>query len=83
VASSLSRGTRAGATIDAVLPKLDRVSVTAVLSGVVTQANQLCCDGGKAIAVFARVSGIAYHVLPKPGGPRPGVPELHINNINA
>lgn len=74
---------RAGATIDAVLPKLDRVSVTAVLSGVVTPANQLCIDGGKAIAAFARLAGIAYHVLPKPGGPLPGAPELHINNVNA
>ena len=74
---------RAGATIDAVLPKLDRVSVTAVLSGVVTPANQLCIDGGKAIAAFARVSGIVYHILPKPCGPRPGAPKLHINNVNA
>ena len=74
---------RAGATIDGVLPKLDRASVTAVLAGVVTTANQLCCDGGKAIAAFARVGGIAYHVLPKPGGPKPGAPELHINNVNA
>lgn len=74
---------RAGATIDAVLPKLDRVSVTAVLSGVVTPDNQLCIDGGKAIAVFARLGGIPYHVLPKPGGPKPDAPELHINNVNA
>jgi len=74
---------RAGATIDAVLPKLDRVSVTAVLSGVVTPANQLCIDGGKALAAFARVGGIPCHVLPKPGGPKPGAPELHINNVNA
>jgi len=74
---------RTGATFDAVLPKLDRVSVTAVLSGVVTPANQLCIDGGKAIAAFARVSGIPCHVLPKPGGPIPGAPDLHINNVNA
>jgi transposase-like protein len=74
---------RTGATIDAVLPKLDRASVTAVLSGVVTPANQLCIDGGKAIAAFARVGGIPYHVLPQPGGPQPGAPELHINNVNA
>ena len=74
---------RAGATIDAVLPKLDRVSVTAVLSGVVTPDNQLCIDGGKAIAAFARVGGIPHHVLPKPGGPKPDAPELHINNVNA
>ena len=74
---------RAGATIDAVLPKLDRASVTAVLSGVVTPANQLCCDDGKAIAAFARVGGIPYHVLPKPGGPKPEAPDWHINNVNA
>ena len=74
---------RAGATIDAVLPKLDRASVTAVLSGVVTPANQLCCDGGKAIAAFARVGGIPDHVLPKPGGPKPEAPDWHINNVNA
>ena len=74
---------RAGATIDAVLPKLDRASVTAVLSGVVTPANPLCLDGGKAIAAFARVSGIRCHVVPKPGGPKPGAPEFHINNVNA
>jgi hypothetical protein len=74
---------RSGATIDAVLPKLDRASVTAVLAGVITSANQLCCDGGKAIAAFARVGGIPYHVLPKPGGPKPSAPDLHINNVNA
>jgi transposase-like protein len=74
---------RTGATIDGVLPKLDRASVTAVLAGVVTSANQVCCDGGKAIAAFARVGGIRFHVLPKPGGPRPRAPDLHINNVNA
>jgi transposase-like protein len=74
---------RTGATLDGVLPKLDRVSVTAVLGGVVTTANRICCDGGKAIAAFARVGGIPYHVLPKPGGPQPGAPDLHINNVNA
>nr|WP_294501452.1 IS1595 family transposase [uncultured Rhodopila sp.] len=74
---------RRGATIDGVLPKLSRASVTAVLRGIVTSANQLCCDGGKAIAAFARVGGIPYHVLPKPGGPRPEAPDLHINNVNA
>ncbi len=74
---------RTGATIDGVLAKLNRASVTAVLAGVVTTANQICCDGGKAIAAFARVGGIAFHVLPKPGGPRPGAPDLHINNVNA
>ena len=74
---------RTGATIDRMLPKLDKASVIAVLAGVVTSANQLCCDGGKAITAFARIGGIAYHVLPKPGSPKPEAPHLHINNVNA
>lgn len=74
---------RAGTTIDGVLPKLDRASVTAVLAGVVTSDNEVCCDGGKAIAAFARAGGIPYHVLPKPGRPKPEAPHLHINNVNA
>ena len=45
---------RSGQTTDAVLAKLDRASVTLALEGVVTPANQLCHDGGKAIVSFAR-----------------------------
>jgi transposase-like protein len=74
---------RSGATIDGVLPKLDRASITAVLGGVVTPANQFCCDGGKAIVGFARKAGIPHHVLPAPGKPNPDAPDLHINNVNA
>src|SRR6201994_2669839 len=37
---------RHGATTDAVLPKLNRVSITAALDGIVTSANEFCCDGG-------------------------------------
>jgi transposase-like protein len=73
---------RNGATTDAVLPKLNRASVTAALGGVVTPDNQLCCDGGKAIVGFARKGGIPCQILPSPGGPRPEAPNLHINNIN-
>src|ERR1700677_5001889 len=40
---------RQGATTDAVLPKLNRVSITAALGGIVTSANEFCCDGGTAI----------------------------------
>ncbi len=74
---------RRGQTTDAVLAKLDRRSVTAVLGGVVTSENQLCCDGGKAIVSFARKAEIPCCILPKPGGPRPEAPNLHINNVNA
>ena len=73
---------RSGATTDAVLAKLDRASVTAALDGVVTPDNQLCCDDGKAIVSFARKAKIPCCILPKPGGPRPEAPNLHINNVN-
>jgi len=73
---------RTGATTDAVLPKLNKASIVAALDGVVTPANQLCCDGGKAIVGFARKARIPCHILPAPGGPRPEAPTLHINNVN-
>ena len=74
---------RSGATIDAVLPKLDRASITGALGGVITPANQFCCDGGRAIVAFARKAGIPHHILPAPGKPCPDAPDLHINNVNA
>jgi transposase-like protein len=74
---------RQGATTDAVLPKLNRVSIAAALGGVVTPSNEFCCDGGTAIVAFARKAGIPTHVLPLPGKPNPRAPEFHINNVNA
>ena len=74
---------RQGATTDAVLPRLNRVSIAAALDGVVTPANQFCCDGGTAIVAFARRAGIAAHILPMPGKPNPQAPDFHLNNVNA
>lgn len=74
---------RQGATTDAVLPKLNRVSITAALGGAVTSANEFCCDGGSAIVAFARKAGIPTHILPAPGKPSPQAPDFHINNVNA
>ena len=74
---------RNGATTDAVLPKLNRVSIAAALGDVVTPANQFCCDGGTAIMAFARKAAIPAHVLPAPGKPSPEAPDFHINNVNA
>lgn len=74
---------RQGATTDAVLPKLNRVSITAALGGVVTPANDFCCDGGTAIVAFARRAGIAAHILPMPAKPNPRAPDFHLNNVNA
>jgi len=74
---------RSGRTTDAILAHHDRASITAALGGVVTPANQLCCDGGKPIVGFARRAEIPCCILPKPGGPMPTAPSLHINNVNA
>ena len=72
-----------GATTDAVLPKLNRVSIAAALGGVVIPTNEFCCDGGSAIVAFARKAGIPTHILPAPGKPNPRAPDFHINNVNA
>ena len=74
---------RSGATMDAVLPRLDAASITAALGRIVTRPAQLCCDGGTAIKAFARRAKLTFHVLPAPGSPQPGAPDLHINNVNA
>jgi len=74
---------RQGATTDAVLAKLDRASIASALDGVVSPANEFCCDGGTAIVAFARRAGIAAHILPKPGKPTQQAPDYHLNNVNA
>ena len=72
-----------GATLDAVLPRLDAVSLTAALGGVMAPSTDFCCDGGSAITAFARRAKLNIHVLPAPGNPQPEAPEYHINNVNA
>lgn len=74
---------RSGATIDAVLPRLNAANIAAALGHVIERQAELCCDGGVAIKAFARRAGLAFHVLPAPGGPTPQAPDLHINNVNA
>ena len=74
---------RTGATLDAVLPRLDAVSLTAALGGVMAPSTDFCCDGGSAITAFARRAKLNIHVLPAPGNPQPKAPEYHINNVNA
>ena len=74
---------RTGATLDAVLPRLDAVSLTAALGGVMVPSTDFCCDGGSAITAFARRAKLNIHVLPAPGNPQPEAPEYHINNVNA
>ena len=57
--------------------------MAAALGDVLAGAETFCCDGGKSIVAFARGAGVPVHVLPAPGGPRPGAPQFHINNVNA
>ena len=74
---------RDGATVDALLPNLDRASIAAVLDGFVTPAILFGCDGGKPIVAFARRANIPVHVVPAPGKPSPEAPDFHLNNLNA
>ena len=74
---------RSGATIDAVLPRLDAKSIKSALGEAVSGQVELCCDGGVAIKAFARQAKLLFHVLPAPGAPKPDAPDLHINNVNA
>jgi len=74
---------RAGATIDAVLPEDTAACIARALGDVVTPANQLVCDGGLPLRAFARKAKIPVRVVPAPGKPQPGAPEIHINNVNA
>jgi transposase-like protein len=74
---------RTGATVDAVLPRLDAASMTAALGNIITRPAELCCDGGSAITAFARRARIKYHTVPAPGLPKPEAPDIHINNVNA
>jgi transposase-like protein len=74
---------RTGATIDAVLPRLDAASMIAALGNIITRPAELCCDGGSAITAFARRARIKFHAVPAPGLPKPEAPDVHINNVNA
>jgi transposase-like protein len=74
---------RSGATLDAVLPRLDTASIKTALGNIISRPAELCCDGGTAITAFARRARLKFHVLPAPGIPKPEAPELHINNVNA
>jgi hypothetical protein len=57
---------RTGATLDAVLPRLDAVSIVAALGGAIAPSTDFCCDGGSAITAFARRARLKLHVLPAP-----------------
>ncbi len=74
---------RSGATTDAVLPEDTALCITQALSSAMSPANLLVCDGGRPLRAFARRAKIPVRVVPAPGKPLPGAPDIHINNVNA
>jgi hypothetical protein len=74
---------RSGATTDAVLPEDTAVCIAQALSSAMSPANLLVCDGGRPLRAFARRANIPVRVVPAPGKPLPGAPDIHINNVNA
>ena len=74
---------RAGATIDAVLAEDTAVCIAKALGDVVSPANLLVCDDGRPLRAFARRAKVPVRVVPAPGKPLSGEPEIHINNVNA
>ena len=74
---------RSGATTDAVLPEDTAVCITQALASAMSPANVLVCDGGKPLRAFARRAKIPVRVVPAPGKPLSGEPDIHINNVNA
>jgi transposase-like protein len=74
---------RSGVTTDAVLPEDTAVCITEALGSAMSPANVLVCDGGKPLRAFARRAKIPVRVVPAPGKPLPGEPDIHINNVNA
>jgi transposase-like protein len=74
---------RSGATTDAVLPEDTAACITQALSSAMSPANLLVCDGGRPLCAFARRAKIPVRVVPAPGKPLPGEPDIHINNVNA
>jgi len=74
---------RSGATTDAVLPEDTAMFITQALASAMSPANVLVCDGGRPLRAFARRAKIPVRVVPAPGKPLPGDPDIHINNVNA
>lgn len=74
---------RSGATFDAVLPRLDAVSLKEALGERIAPSTDFCCDGGAAITAFAKRAKLKIHALPAPGNPKREDPRFHINNVNA
>jgi hypothetical protein len=60
------------------------VCFTQALASAMSLANVLVvCDGGRPLRAFARRAKIPVRVVPAPGKPPPGEPDIHINNLNA
>jgi transposase-like protein len=74
---------RHGTVTDAVLPALDKKSIKAVLSPIMTKGTLLCTDGLRIYRTLAKEEGFAHQVLNSSAGPQAEGRVFHTQNINA
>lgn len=75
---------RQGVTTDAVLPKVNRKSVTAVLEPLLkADGTILCTDAAPIYNAFANAAGIYHRAVNISGGKRVTEFAFHIQNVNA
>lgn len=74
---------RHGTVTDAVLPALDKKSIKAVLSPIMTKDTLLCTDGLRIYRTLAKEEGFAHQSLNISAGSRVKERVFHIQNINA
>jgi hypothetical protein len=75
---------RDGTTADAVLPKVNRKSVTAVLEPVLkADGTILCTDAAPVYRAFAKASGIYHRQVNIKAGKRVAGVLFHVQNVNA
>jgi hypothetical protein len=71
------------ATLDAVLPKADSASVSAVLAPVIDPDALLCSDGNAIYRAFAKQAHIAHRPINLSAGRRVVGHAFHLQNVNA
>ena len=73
---------RAGATVDCVLPAMDRLALSAALKPFLAQDVVLCTDGSGALAAAAKELGVEHHAVNLSAGIRVDG-AWHVQNVNA
>ena len=74
---------RHGTVTDAVLPALNKASIKAVLTPIMTKDTLLCTDGLRIYRTLANEAGFAHQPLNVSAGSRVKARVFHIQNVNA